>query len=208
MLGYWNKPEATADALKDGILHTGDAGSITERGELAISDRISLMLNRGGANVYPAEVERVVMSYAAVDSCGVFGVPDERLGERVAVLVQAQPGAEVDPVGLVEHCRAQLAAYKAPEWVVAVEGLPRNAMGKVDRRQLVEIGLGLVAGRERIRSPPPPVLRSARSVRGSRARSRRGRASSPRSSARAPRPSRARRCRPWSAPRTRSAARR
>jgi long-chain acyl-CoA synthetase len=151
MLGYWNKPEATADALKDGILHTGDAGSITERGELAISDRISLMLNRGGANVYPAEVERVVMSYAAVDSCGVFGVPDERLGERVAVLVQAQPGAEVDPVGLVEHCRAQLAAYKAPEWVVAVEGLPRNAMGKVDRRRLAELGLEAVAGRERIR---------------------------------------------------------
>jgi long-chain acyl-CoA synthetase len=151
MLGYWNKPEATADALKDGILHTGDAGSITERGELAISDRISLMLNRGGANVYPAEVERVVMAFAAVDSCGVFGVPDERLGERVAVLVQARPGAEVDPVGLVEYCRAQLAAYKAPEWVVAVDGLPRNAMGKVDRRRLAEIGLEAVTGRERIR---------------------------------------------------------
>jgi acyl-CoA synthetase (AMP-forming)/AMP-acid ligase II len=90
------------------------------------------------------------MSYAAVDSCGVFGVPDERLGERVAVLVQAQPGAEVDPVGLVEHCRAQLAAYKAPEWVVAIDSLPRNAMGKVDRRRLAETGLGLVAGRERI----------------------------------------------------------
>jgi acyl-CoA synthetase (AMP-forming)/AMP-acid ligase II len=152
MLGYWNNPDESAEALKDGVLHTGDAGSLDERGELSISDRISLMLNRGGANVYPAEVERVVMSFPAVDSCGVFGVPDERLGERVAVLVLPKPGAAVDPVALVAHCRSQLAAYKAPEWVAAVESLPRNAMGKVDRRRLAEIGRELIAGQDRIRS--------------------------------------------------------
>lgn len=151
MLGYWNKPDESAAALRDGVLHTGDAGSLNERGELSISDRISLMLNRGGANVYPAEVERVVMSFPAVDSCGVFGVPDERLGERVAVLVLPKPGEEVDPVALVTHCHSQLAAYKAPEWVAAVESLPRNAMGKVDRRRLAEIGRELIAGQERIR---------------------------------------------------------
>lgn len=151
MLGYWNKPQETAEALKGGVLHTGDAGTINERGELSISDRISLMLNRGGANVYPAEVERIVVSFPAVDSCGVFGVPDERLGERVAVLVQPKPGDQVDPLALVEHCRSRLAAYKVPEWVAVVESLPRNAMGKVDRRRLAEIGGELVAGQERIR---------------------------------------------------------
>lgn len=152
MLGYWNKPDESAEALKGGVLHTGDAGSLNERGELSISDRIGLMLNRGGANVYPAEVERVVMSFPTVDSCGVFGVPDERLGERVAVLVLPKPGEAVDPVALVAHCRSQLAAYKAPEWVAAVESLPRNAMGKVDRRRLAEIGREMIAGQDRIRS--------------------------------------------------------
>lgn len=149
-LGYWNRPEESAAALAGGFFRTGDAGTLDERGRLAVSDRISLMLNRGGANVYPAEVERVATGFAGVDAAAVFGVPDDRLGERVGMLVQPEPGAEVDLEALLEHCRAQLATYKVPELVAATDSLPRNAMNKVDRRELAKVGRELV-GSERHR---------------------------------------------------------
>lgn len=144
MLGYWRKPEPSHAALETGYLRTGDAGSISEAGLLTVSDRISLMLNRGGANVYPAEVERVVMGIDGVDGCGVFGVADERLGERVAILVEFEAGADVDLAAVVERVRAELAPYKVPELGAAVDQLARNAMGKVDRKKLVSVGAPIV----------------------------------------------------------------
>lgn len=150
MLGYWNKPQATAIAMRDGVLHTGDVGSLDAAGNLSVTDRLNVMLNRGGANVYPAEVERVVLGFSAVDSCAVLGVPDERLGQRIGMLVQFKPGHEPDVDALIAHCREELARYKVPELVAVVESLPRNSMGKIDRRALSEVGRREFAGVTRV----------------------------------------------------------
>jgi acyl-CoA synthetase (AMP-forming)/AMP-acid ligase II len=135
MLGYWRRPEATAAALAGGELHTGDLGEIDADGYLHIRDRKSLLIVRGGANVYPAEVERVLLEAPGVAACAVLGVPDERLGERVVAVVEAA-GPALDEEAVRAHCLAQLARYKVPERFVAVEALPRNAMGKVIRAEL------------------------------------------------------------------------
>jgi acyl-CoA synthetase (AMP-forming)/AMP-acid ligase II len=144
MLGYWKQEEASAAALSTGYLRTGDAGSIDEAGLLTVSDRISLMLNRGGANVYPAEIERVVMSIEGIDGCGVFGVPDERLGERVAILIEFESDTSGDLAPIIDRIAAELAPYKVPELAARIDRLPRNAMGKVDRKTLVALGTPLV----------------------------------------------------------------
>jgi len=136
MLGYWERPDASAAALAGGELHTGDLGFVDDDGYLHVRDRTSLLIIRGGANVYPAEVERVLQDHPAVAASAVVGVPDDRLGERVGALVQAEPGAEIDLVDLRAHLAANLAKYKVPEKITVVAQLPRNAMGKVIRRDL------------------------------------------------------------------------
>ncbi len=133
MLGYWERPEATAEALAGGELHTGDLGFVDGDGHLHVRDRKSLLIIRGGANVYPAEVERVLLEAPGVVACAVVGVPDERLGERVVALVE---GEAIDEGALRDHCAADLAAYKVPERFVVVASLPRNAMGKIVRKEL------------------------------------------------------------------------
>jgi len=136
MLGYWERPEATEAALAGGELHTGDLGFLDEDGNLHVRDRKSLVIIRGGANVYPAEVERVLQAAPGVGACAVVGVADERLGERVVALVEPLPGSAVDEDVLRSHCLEQLAKYKVPERFVAVEAFPRNAMGKIVRKEL------------------------------------------------------------------------
>ena len=133
MLGYWNAPEATAQTLRGGVLRTGDVGRVTSDGAVYVTDRKKLVIVRGGANVYPAEVERAIASYPGVLACAVFGAPDGRLGARVAAVIQAEDtGLDVD--GLRLHCAERLARYKVPEgWRVTTRALPRNAMGKLDR---------------------------------------------------------------------------
>jgi long-chain acyl-CoA synthetase len=138
MLGYWGRPEATAETLAGGMLHTGDLGEVVDDGYLRIRDRKSLLIVRGGANVYPAEVERVLLEAPGVAAGAVLGVPDERLGERVVAVVEAA-GPALDEVAVREHCLAHLARYKVPERFVAVDALPRNAMGKVVRARLPEL---------------------------------------------------------------------
>ena len=133
MLGYWERPEATAEVLAGGELHTGDIGVVDAEGYLHIRDRKSLVIIRGGANVYPAEVERVLMEVPGMDACAVLGIPDERLGERVVAMIE---GAEIDEATLRAHCEANLAKYKVPERFVPVESFPRNAMGKIIRKDL------------------------------------------------------------------------
>jgi long-chain acyl-CoA synthetase len=132
MLGYWEQPEATAEALVGGELRTGDLGALDADGYLHVRDRRSLLIIRGGANVYPAEVERVLLEGPGVAACAVVGVPDERLGERVVALVE---GEAIDEEALRAHCLTHLAKYKVPERFV-VATLPRNAMGKVVRKDL------------------------------------------------------------------------
>jgi acyl-CoA synthetase (AMP-forming)/AMP-acid ligase II len=116
---------------------TGDFGVVDSEGWLTVLDRIKVLIVRGGANVYPAEVERVLMAQEGVAGAAVFGVPDERLGERVAALVELSEAVPMD--ALAAACRAQLADYKVPERWGVVETLPRNAMGKVVRTGLVDL---------------------------------------------------------------------
>jgi acyl-CoA synthetase (AMP-forming)/AMP-acid ligase II len=139
MLGYWQRDEATDEALAGGILHTGDLGELDADGYLHLRDRKSLVIIRGGANVYPAEVERVVHDVDGVAACAVMGVRDERLGERVVAAVEVVPGAAVSERQLTAHCLANLAKYKVPERWVFVETFPRNSMGKIQRRELAPL---------------------------------------------------------------------
>jgi len=130
MLGEWH--DGAVIAGPSGPLRTGDLGSLDNEGWLHLRDRRKLVVVRGGANVYPAEVERVLLTLPGVVAAAVFGVPDERLGEKVAAVVQG----DVDLVALAEACREQLASYKVPERWAVVDELPRNAMGKVVRPAL------------------------------------------------------------------------
>ena len=137
MLGYWGRPDATAEALRDGMLHTGDLGYLTVDGDLVITDRKGDLIIRGGANVYPAEVERVLHEEPRVAACAVVGIPDERLGERVGAAVVVADGGSLSADQLRAHCAASLARYKVPEMFLFVDDLPRNAMGKVIKRLVV-----------------------------------------------------------------------
>jgi O-succinylbenzoic acid--CoA ligase len=136
MLGYWQRDDATAETLRGGMLHTGDLGFVDDDGFLHIRDRKSLLIIRGGGNVYPAEIERVLHELPEVEACAVVGIPDERLGERVAVAVHLRDGATVGETELRAHCSANLAKYKVPERWLFVDGFPRNSMGKIQRRDL------------------------------------------------------------------------
>jgi long-chain acyl-CoA synthetase len=136
MLGYWERPDATAEAMVDGELRTGDVGLLDDDGFLHVRDRLSLLIIRGGANVYPAEVERVFAEIDGVAASAVVGVPDERLGERVVALVEPVAGVELDLEAVRAHLAANLAKYKVPERIVVVDAFPRNAMGKIVRKDL------------------------------------------------------------------------
>lgn len=139
MLGYWNRPKESAAALRGGLLHTGDVGCLDADGNLFIKDRKNDLIIRGGSNVYPAEVERVIHDVAGVAACAVVGVPDERLGERVVAFVEPVAGASVDVAALLEHCRANLARYKVPDTVTVVERFDRTPMGKIRKTVLREV---------------------------------------------------------------------
>jgi acyl-CoA synthetase (AMP-forming)/AMP-acid ligase II len=136
MLGYFERAEASAAALRGGWLHTGDLGSLDDEGYLYVADRQSSLILRGGANVYPAEVERVLDEFPGVAASCVVGVADDRLGERVVAAVEALPGADLDLEALRAHCGANLARYKVPERFV-LGPLTRNSMGKVSRRDVL-----------------------------------------------------------------------
>ncbi len=135
--GYINRPEATAAAITNGWLHTGDIARIDEDGFIFIVDRKKDMVLRGGENVYCAEVEAAIYRHPAVAECCVFGVPDSRLGEEVGVAVVLKPGETLDAPMLQSFCGGLIASYKLPRhiWFMA-EPLPRNASGKFLRREL------------------------------------------------------------------------
>ena len=140
MLGYWNRPEATEEALRGGVYHSGDLGFLEADGTLYIRGRRNELILRGGANVYPAEVERVLGEHPAVASAAVLGVPDERLGERVVAVVELERDApDVAEDELVAHVHGQLARYKTPDRIRVVDAMPRNAMNKVVKRDLVPL---------------------------------------------------------------------
>ena len=136
MKGYYDRPDATAEAIHDGWFRSGDLARKDEDGFYYIVDRSKDMIIRGGYNVYPREVEEVLMTHEAVSLAAVIGVPDEGHGEEIKAFVIRQPGAEVTEAELVEWARQQMAAYKYPRIVEFVDALPMTATGKILKREL------------------------------------------------------------------------
>ncbi len=139
MKGYWNRPEATAEAIdSQGWFHTGDAGYVDEDGFLFISDRVKDMVISGGENVYPAEVEGVMFEHESIREVAVIGLPDEKWGEAVTAVVALNDGAELTLETLRGFCDGRLARYKLPLRLHIVAALPRNPAGKVLKFELRE----------------------------------------------------------------------
>jgi fatty-acyl-CoA synthase len=138
MLGYWQRPEETAKAIRDGWFHSGDIAVTDEDGYARIADRLKDMIISGGENIYPAEVEEVLYGHPAVAECAVIGVPDEKWGEVGKALVVTRPGVTVDGETLLRYFDGRLARYKIPKYVEFVDALPRNASGKVLKHVLRE----------------------------------------------------------------------
>ncbi|TDD91784.1 long-chain fatty acid--CoA ligase [Actinomadura darangshiensis] len=136
LLGYWERGRVRPP--EPGPVPTGDVGTVDGDGWLTVLDRKKLVIVRGGANVYPLEVERVLLTHPGVVNAAVCGVPDDRLGQRVAAVVQSA-GARLDVAALTESCRRELAPYKIPEIWTRVDALPVNAMGKVRRDGLADL---------------------------------------------------------------------
>lgn len=136
MKGYYKRPEATAEVMRNGWFHTGDIGVIDADGYLSIVDRKKDMVLRGGLNVYPRELEEVLMMHPAVSLVAVIGVPDERLGEEVKACIVRKPGAEVTAAEIIEWCKERMAAYKYPRYVEFYDSLPVSATGKILKREL------------------------------------------------------------------------
>jgi len=134
--GYWNKPEATASAFEGRWLKTGDAARIDDEGFVYIVDRWKDMYISGGENVYPAEVENVLYQLPQVVEAAVIGVPSDRWGETGLAVLAVAPGAEIDRTTVQEYCAERLAKFKVPHDIAIVEALPRNATGKVLKREL------------------------------------------------------------------------
>lgn len=138
MQGYWQKPEETANVMRDGWLRTGDVGYMNARGVITITDRMKDMILVSGFNVYPNEVENVIASMPGVLEVGVVGVPSAKSGETVkAVIVRKDPAITADDVK--KYCRTQLTGYKIPHVIVFVDQLPKTAVGKILRRELKDL---------------------------------------------------------------------
>ncbi|MFV0382519.1 class I adenylate-forming enzyme family protein [Paracoccus sp. (in: a-proteobacteria)] len=141
MLGYWQKPDVTADALRGGWLHTGDVGLEDEAGYIRIVDRIKDMIVSGGENVFCAEVENAIATHAEVSFCAVVGLPDARWGERVHAVIGRTAGSALGEAAVIAHCRALIAHYKCPKTVsFTTEPLPLSPVGKV-RKDLLRARL-------------------------------------------------------------------
>lgn len=131
MLGYWNQPDATAAAIRDGWMHSGDLATIDDQGRVRIVGRIKDLIIRGGENIYPAEIEAFLISHPDIADAAVFGIPDDRLGERVCAWVRIR--APVEPEAIVAWCGGRIAHYKVPSLVRIVDAFPMTVTGKVQK---------------------------------------------------------------------------
>jgi acyl-CoA synthetase (AMP-forming)/AMP-acid ligase II len=135
--GYWNKPEATAEAFVDGWLHTGDMARIDAEGFVQIVDRKKDMICRGGENVYCVEVENALAAHPAVFEVAVIGVPDEVMGEKVGAVLVPRPGQHLDADNVLSFALKHLADFKVPQYLsIRTEPLPRNPGGKILKAKL------------------------------------------------------------------------
>ena len=138
MLGYWNKPEATAEAMRDGWLYTGDLCTVDEDGFITICDRKKDMIISGGENIYPAELENVLAACSEVQEAAVIGVASEKWGETPLAIIVAAPGTQPTAESIKAYCRDNLAGYKVPQLYQFVDALPRNPSGKLLKPKLRE----------------------------------------------------------------------
>ena len=138
MQGYWNKPELTAAAVRNGWMHTGDGAWMDEDGFIFIADRLKDMIITGGENVYSGEVENAVAQHAGVAACAVIGIPSAQWGEAVHAVVVRKPGQDVSGADLIAHCKSLIAGYKCPRSVDFVDALPISGAGKVLKTKLRE----------------------------------------------------------------------
>jgi acyl-CoA synthetase (AMP-forming)/AMP-acid ligase II len=136
MVGYWKKPEETAEVLIDGWLHTGDIGCYDEKGYIYIVDRKKDMIISGGENVYPREIEEVLYGHPAIEEAAVIGMPDPVWVERVHAVVTLKEGTTAREDDIIGFCKKHLASYKAPKSVEFVASLPKNPQGKILKRAL------------------------------------------------------------------------
>lgn len=138
MQGYWNKPEQTASAIRNGWMHTGDGAYMDEDGFIFIADRLKDMIISGGENVYSAEVENALAQHPAVAACAVIGIPSPEWGETVHAVVIIKPGQSATPEDLMEHSRKRIASYKCPRSIEFRDALPMSGAGKVLKTKLRE----------------------------------------------------------------------
>ena len=137
MLGFLNKPEATAEVITDdGWFRTGDMGKVDEGGYVFVQDRLKDMIISGGENIYSPEIERVLAEHPAVMEVAIIGVPDDTWGEVVKAVVSLNEGHTATEAELIDYCKESLASYKCPKSVDIVELLPRNPTGKILKRDL------------------------------------------------------------------------
>ena len=136
MKGYWNRPGATAEAIRDGWYWSGDAGHFDENGFLYVVDRIKDMIISGGENIYPAEIENVLAAHPGVLEAAVIGVPDEKWGEVVKAFVVKRAGASLTSDEIIDYLRPNIAGFKLPKTVAFLDALPRNPSGKILKTSL------------------------------------------------------------------------
>jgi len=136
MQGYYNKPEATAQTITDGWLHTGDVGHLDDDGYLFITERIKDMIIRGGENIYPRDIEEVLYEHPKILEASVIGKKHPIYGEDVCAIVVLQPGEELTEEEVIEYAGSKLAKFQKPKWVVFTDSLPKNPVGKVLKKDL------------------------------------------------------------------------
>ena len=136
MKGYWNRPDATEEAIVDGWFHTGDLACVDEDGFFFIVDRKKDMIIRGGYNVYPREIEEILYEHEAVAECAVLGVPDEQMGEEVGAAVVLKSGQAVSEDDLREFVKEQMAGYKYPRRIWFEGELPKGPTGKILKKDV------------------------------------------------------------------------
>jgi len=136
--GYWNQPEATAETIVDGWLHTGDLARRDEDGDYYIVGRLKDMIKSGGENIYPAEVEDVMHSHPDIAEAALIPVPDPKWGEVGRAIIVLKPSASLTQADLINWLRDQIAHYKVPKSVVVADTLPKTVANKVDKQQLIK----------------------------------------------------------------------
>ena len=134
--GYWQNLEETERTIRNGWFHTGDLGYLDEQRYLFVVDRLKDMVVSGGVNIYPAEIEAVLINCPGVHDCAVFGIPDEEFGESLAAAIEPIPGSDLDETEVKAYLRAHLANFKVPRLIELHPSLPREDTGKIFKRKL------------------------------------------------------------------------